>query len=216
MATLSGATYGRLLAPMRGPSFSMYFMKPRLLVLLLCASLIPAVQAVAKTILPDSCGEEDVKFDASTLKNQPATLPPPAGDAQIVFVEEQNARASFHLVTVRYGVDGNWAGANYGDSYFVLNVAPGIHHLCVNAQGDKKAVGVTSFTAEAGKVYYYEASTTVTRSGGGMVTMTGAGGTSTGMAAGSVNKFFQFTQLSEDEGRYRIKAWKLATWKTNK
>ena len=195
MATLSGATYGRLLAPMRGPSFSMYFMKPRLLVLLLCASLIPAVQAVA---------------------NQPATLPPPAGDAQFVFVEEQNARASFHLVTVRYGVDGNWAGANYGDSYFVLNVAPGIHHLCVNAQGDKKAVGVTSFTAEAGKVYYYEASTTVTRSGGGMVTMTGAGGTSTGMAAGSVNKFFQFTQLSEDEGRYRIKAWKLATWKTNK
>jgi hypothetical protein len=119
------------------------------------------------------------------------------------------------MVTVRYGVDGNWAGANYGDSYFVLNVTPGIHHLCVNAQGDKKAVGVTSFTAEAGKVYYYEASTTVTRSGGGMVTTHGPNGaTGTGMAPGSVNKVFQFNQLSEDEGKYRVKAWKLATWKS--
>jgi hypothetical protein len=36
------------------------------------------------------------------------------------------------------------------------------------------------------------------------------------MAAGSINKVFQFTQLSEDEGKYRIKAWKLATWKTGK
>jgi len=192
-------------------------MKSRVLLLLLCASLVPAVCARAKTILPDACGDESVKFDVDTLKNQPAPEPPPAGSAQIVFVEEQNARASFHLVTVRYGVDGNWVGANYGDSYFVLNVAPGVHHLCVNAQGDKKAVGVTSFTAEAGKVYYYEASTTVTKTGGGMVTTHGANGAvRTGMAPGSVDKFFQFTQLSEDEGKYRIKAWKLATWKTNK
>ncbi|MGA2890594.1 MAG: hypothetical protein ABSE51_21375 [Terracidiphilus sp.] len=190
-------------------------MTPRLVVLLLCASLLSAVQARAKTILPDSCGDEKIKFDVSTLKNQPAPEPPPAGSAQIIFVEEQNARASFHMITVRYGVDGNWVGANYGDSYFVLNVTPGIHHLCVNAQGDKKAVGVTSFTAEAGKVYYYEASTTVTRSGGGMVTTHAANGaTGTGMAPTSVNTFFQFTQLSEDEGKYRIKAWKLATWKT--
>jgi hypothetical protein len=192
----------------------MIAMNPRLAVLLLCAALFPAVQSRAKTILPDACGDDSVKFDVTALKNQPAPEPPPAGSAQIVFVEEQNARASFHLITVRYGVDGNWAGANYGDSYFALNVTPGIHHLCVNAQGDKKAVGVTSFTAEAGKVYYYEASTTVTRSGGGVVTMNGPGGPSTGMAPGSINKLFQFTQLSEDEGKYRIKAWKLATWKS--
>jgi hypothetical protein len=192
-------------------------MNPRLALLLLCASLLPAAQAWSKTILPDSCGDDNVKFDVSTLKNQPAPEPPPAGSAQIVFVEEQNARASFHMITVRYGVDGNWAGANYGDSYFVLNVAPGVHHLCVNAQGDKKAVDVTSFTAEAGKVYYYEASTTVTRSGGGLVTVQGANGqTGTGMAPRSVDKFFKFTQLSEDEGKYRIKAWKLATWKSKK
>jgi hypothetical protein len=187
-------------------------MNLKFLVLLLCASLVPAVQARAKTVLPDACGDDSVKFDVSTQKDQPAPEPPPAGSAQIVFVEEQNARASFHMVTVRYGVDGNWVGANYGDSYFVLNVTPGVHHLCVNAQGDKKAVGMTSFTAEAGKVYSYEASTTVTRSGGGMVTMTGAHGTSTGMAPGSMSKIFQFNLLSEDEGKYRIKAWKLATW----
>jgi len=189
--------------------------KPALFLLLLCASLLAAVQASAKTILPDACGDENTKFNVSTLKDQPAPEPPPAGSAQIIFVEEQNARASFHMVTVRYGVDGNWAGANYGDSYFVANVTPGVHHLCVNAQGDKKAIGVTSFTAEAGKVYYYEASTTVTKSGGGTVTTMGANGAmSHGTAPSSMNKFFEFKQLSEDEGQYRIKAWKLATWKT--
>lgn len=186
-------------------------MNPRIFVLLLCASLLPSVCAHAKTILPDACGDDSIKFDVSTLKDQPAPQPPPAGSAQIIFVEEQNARASaFHMITVRYGVDGNWAGANYGDSYFVLNVTPGVHHLCVNAQGDKKAVGMTSFTAEAGKIYYYEASTTVTGTGTREV------GTAHGSApiANPVNKVFQFNQLSEDEGKYRIKAWKLATWKT--
>jgi hypothetical protein len=194
----------------------MVAMNPRLVVLLLCASLVPAVQARAKdkTILPDACGDDKVKFEVSTLKDQPAPEPPPAGSAQIIFVEEQNVKGGFHFVTVRYGVDGNWVGANYGDSYFAVNVTPGIHHLCVNAQGDKKAVGMTSFTAEAGKVYYYEASTTLTGSPGSMVTTHGANGaTSTGMVPGSVSKFFQFNQLSEDEGKYRIKAWKLATWK---
>jgi hypothetical protein len=192
-------------------------MKSRLVLLLLSASLLSAVYARAKTILPDACGDDSIKFDVSTQKNQPAPEPPPAGSAQIIFVEEQNERASFHLVTVRYGVDGNWVGANYGDSYFVLNVTPGVHHLCVNAQGNKKAVGVTSFTAEAGKVYYYEARTTVTTSGGGMVTTHGPNGaTGTGFAPGSIDKTFQFNELSEDEGKYRIKAWKLATWKSNK
>jgi hypothetical protein len=27
---------------------------------------------------------------------------------------------------------------------------------------------------------------------------------------------FGFVQLDEDTGKYRIKAWKLATWQTNK
>ena len=183
---------------------------------LFLACLACAPLASAKTILPDACGDDSIKFDVSTKKDQPPPTPPAEGKAQIVFVEEQNARASFHLVTVRYGVDGNWVGANYGDSYFVLDITPGVHHLCVNAQGDKKAVGVTSFTAEAGKVYYYEASTTVIRSGGGMITTSGPNGPSTGMAPSSVNKSFQFNQLTEDEGKYRVKAWKLATWKTNK
>ncbi len=193
-------------------------MKTKFVLLLLCFSLATAFQAKAKTILPDACGDESIKFDVKTEKNQPAPAPPDVGKAQIIFVEEQNVRTSFfHMITVRYGVDGEWAGANYADSYFVVNVAPGVHHLCVNAQGNKKAVGVTSFTAEAGKVYYYEASTTVTSSGGGMVTTHNANGTTgSGMAAGSINENFQFNLLSEDEGKYRIKAWKLATWKTNK
>ncbi|MGA3159626.1 MAG: hypothetical protein ABSC77_00300 [Terracidiphilus sp.] len=46
-------------------------MNPRLVVLLLCAPLL-AVCARAKTILPDACGDDSVKFEVSTLKNQPA------------------------------------------------------------------------------------------------------------------------------------------------
>ena len=35
-------------------------MKPNLALLLVCASLVPAVQARAKTVLPDACGDDSV------------------------------------------------------------------------------------------------------------------------------------------------------------
>jgi hypothetical protein len=113
------------------PPFTMVAMKARLVLLLLCASLLSAVQARAKTILPDACGDDKVKFDVTTQKNQPAPAPPADGKAQIVFVENQEAKATLHYVTVRYGVDGAWAGANYGNSYFAVTIDPGVHHLCV-------------------------------------------------------------------------------------
>ncbi|MGD0801106.1 MAG: hypothetical protein ABR906_07315 [Terracidiphilus sp.] len=190
-------------------------MKARLVLLFLCASLLASMQARATTILPDACGDDDINFDVKTLKDQPPPAPPPDGKAQIVFVEEQNQRAgTFTFATVRYGVDGAWVGANHGDSYFVLNIAPGVHHLCASGQRyGKEAVGLTTFTAESGKVYYFDANMMVTRSGGGFVSVSGALGTSTGMAPGSVNTAFRFTQLSDDDGQYRVKAWKLATWK---
>jgi hypothetical protein len=100
---------------------------PRLFALLLCASLVCAVPAHAKTILPDACGDDSVKLDVTTKKNQPAPAPPEAGKAQIVFSESGGLIA-------RFGMDGSWVGANDRDSYFAVEVAPGEHHLCLSFQ----------------------------------------------------------------------------------
>jgi len=181
----------------------MVAMKPRVVVMLICASLLAAVQASAKTILPDACGDDSIKFDVSAKKNQPPPAPPADGKAQIVFIENENQMIGpFMYATIRFGMDGAWVGANNNNSYFVVNVDPGVHHLCVSWQSAvgriKKAIDVAKVTAEAGKIYYFAADVKVTAAG-----------------EHNVNIDFGLSQLDDDEGAYRVKAWKLATWKTN-
>jgi hypothetical protein len=182
----------------------MVAMNPRLVVLLLFASLLP-VCARANTILPDACGDDGVQFDVKTQNNQPLPAPPPAGKAQIVFIENEDGPIAVELVkpmyaTVRFGLDGAWVGANYNNSYFVVNVDPGVHHLCVSWQSSlgmlKKSVDMASFTAEAGKVYYFAAQINP--------------------GDKNENPTLVLSQLDDDAGQYRVKAWKFATWKTNK
>jgi hypothetical protein len=195
-------------------------MNPKLVLLLFCASLVTAAQAGAKTILPDACGDNNVNFDVHAESNQPAPDLPAPGKARIIFVEDQDSRgAHFSYFTVRYGVDGTWVGANYGSSYFALTVDPGLHHLCVSAQGGKHKVQVASFTAEAGKVYYFSASIAISGgSAGAMIPATmGPNGAMSGggmVPRTKPTELFSLSQLNEDEGKYRVKAWKLATWKS--
>ena len=122
-------------------------------------------------------------------------------------------------------MDGAWVGANNGNSYFALTVDPGEHHLCASWQSSvsraKKNIDVGSFTAEAGKVYYFAANISMTGGGGGgMVAPTmGPNGAMTGggMVRGApLDIFFNLAQLTEDEGKYRVKAWKLSTSKPSK
>jgi hypothetical protein len=188
----------------------MVAMNPRLVVLLLCASLIPAMQARAKTktILPDACGDDSIKFDVTPFSrnNMPPPAPPEAGKAQIIFVGSVPYEDK-GFPTIRFGVDGAWAGATKDNSYFAVTVDPGVHNLCVSAQGTMHAIAapakdfvdMASVTAEPGKVYYFMAAFNVIggRNGGGVAS-------------------FGLTQLNEAEGRYRVKAWKLATWTTDK
>lgn len=191
-------------------------MKPRLVLFLLCFSCAFSVCARAKTILPDACGDDGVKFDVKTEKNQPPPAPPAAGKAQIVFIENGSRGLN---PTIRYGVDGVWAGANHGDSYFAITVDPGVHHLCVSVESHlkvlKKSVDALSMTAEPGKVYYFAASIGEVGGGGYVAPTMGPNGLSGGgMVMGGGNLAFAFTQLNQDEGQYRVKAWKLATWKS--
>jgi hypothetical protein len=173
-------------------------MKPRLSAFFLCASLALAVQARA-TVLPDACGDDKIKFDVATKNHPPAPAPPADGKAQIVLIENENHMIGpFMTATVRFGMDGAWVGANNNNSYFVVPVEPGAHHLCVSWQSAlpmlKKSIDVASFTAEPGKVYYFAATVKVTPTGDNNATYD-----------------FSLAPLDDDEGKYRVKAWKLAT-----
>ena len=58
----------------------------------------------------------------------------------------------------------------------------------------KKSIDMASFTAEPGKVYYFAANVIVTPTGENNATFD-----------------FNLSQLDEDAGQYRPKAWKVAT-----
>ncbi len=172
-------------------------MKPGLRALVLCASLACAGRAWATT-LPDSCGDDKVKFDVKTETGQPLPARPAEGKAVIIFIENQNQMITpFHYATVRFGMDGTWVGANKGDSYFALTVASGVHHLCASWQSDletlKKSVKATCFNAEAGQVYYFAGEIVASRDA----------------------LIFNFSELNEDEGKYQVKSLKLSTSKPN-
>jgi hypothetical protein len=173
-------------------------MKPQFIASFLCVPLVFALQARA-TILPDACGDDKVTFNVAERANQPPPAPPAAGKAQIVFIENENQMIGpFMYATVRFGLDGAWVGANNNNSYFVVNVDPGAHHLCVSWQSSlsmlKKSIDVASFTAEPGKVYYFAANVKVIPTGDNNATYD-----------------FALSQLDDDQGKYRVKAWKLAT-----
>jgi len=197
-------------------------MKPTSVLLFLCSALVFAVQAQAKTILPDACGDDSVKFNVKTEKDQSPPAPPPAGKAQIVFINDAKGWSA------RYGMDGAWVGANEGNSYFAVTVDPGERHLCVDYHVSAAYLGtlkqqnmlVASVTTEAGKVYYFQSVVGVTGgSGGGIVppTMAANGQFSGGgfvQGNGGGMPVFSFGRLDDDTGKYRVKAWKLATWKS--
>lgn len=181
-------------------------MKSKVGVLLLFASLSLGVQARTR-ILPDACGDDKVKFNISKQKDQPAPAAPETGKAQIVFVntvEKENVGGWSGVACLgcgnptRIGVDGAWAGAVKDKSYFAFPVDPGEHHLCASQQGTKN-VDMTTFTAEPGKVYYYEVKVTAKRNGDRFV-----------------DKSFELKPLSEDEGKYRVKISDLSTAVPNK
>jgi hypothetical protein len=179
-------------------------MKSSLVVLLACVSLISAIQARAKTILPDACGDDGVKFAVASQKSSSAPAPPAAGKALIVFAENENQPLGpFMHATIRFGLDGAWAGANNSNSYFTVTVDPGVHHVCASWQSVlhmlNKSIDVASFTAEPGKTYYFAANVKVIPVGDNQATYD-----------------FSLSQLGDDAGQYRLKAWKLATWTTNK
>ena len=208
------------------PQFKMVAMKSRLVVLLLCAALLPAVQASAKdkVILPGACGDDSIKFEVKAQKDQPPPAPPAGGKAQIIFSGWTN-------FVVRYGLDGSWIGATEGRSYFAVSVDSGVHHLCVSPQSSipllQQSSRAASFTAESGKIYYFMAFSPEPGQAYafGKKTMVisewtnTAPGTNLGVTNGGGSltlDSFNLLSMDETDGSSQVKSWKLAISKPKK
>ena len=130
------------------------------LIFFLLASPALAQNGAAATAALSACGPADVKFDVNMDQTQPVTEPP-TGKALVYMIEDGGQGTEFGGITVRVGLDGAWIGANKENSYFTFSVSPGEHHLCSNWQSGLKTFAVyhslASFTAEAGKIYYFRA-----------------------------------------------------------
>jgi uncharacterized protein (DUF2147 family) len=180
-------------------------MKPTLVMLLLCVCHLSTVEARA---LPDSCGKEDTNFKVTAQLNPPPLASPEAGKAQIVFLETENTGGQFINPgdEARIGVDGAWTGATKGDSYFVIAMSPGQHHLCVNLvkndDSEWNGTAVTSVNVEQGKVYYYRVKILHLRIGG--------------WPTGDTIQSLDLTLVNEDEGKYLINTIALAIAKPGK
>jgi hypothetical protein len=181
--------------------------------LIFCLFLSPAAWA-GKLILPDACGDNKTEFNVKTDKNQPTPAVPDAGKAQIVFIENIDKPSGCKMEatgscnpTLRLGIDGAWVGATKGESYFAVSVDPGMHHLCTN---NGKNVGMDSITAEAGKVYYYEATVAI-KATRGRYSGFGTGGQIQSGSVTEIDKEFTFGKVSDDEAQYRMKVSAVAT-----
>jgi hypothetical protein len=121
------------------------------------------------------CGPNNVQFEVKTDKKQHPTAQPEAGKA-LVFVigDTWGDHVAVHVGTppTRFGIDGKWVGANGYRSYFFFAVDPGGHFLCTNVQAIieravKSSTAARSFTAEAGKSYYFRTVTPDAGASGG-------------------------------------------------
>ncbi|MGA8307057.1 MAG: hypothetical protein WB723_15385 [Candidatus Acidiferrales bacterium] len=138
-----------------------------MLLAVLFASPALAQNAPTDPLMAAGCGANDVRFDVKTDKKQHPTGQPEAGRALVYVIGDSFCdHESFHIGTLptRFGVDGTWVGANGYRSYFFFLVEPGEHRLCTNMQSKlqrqvKSSTAATSFTAEAGKSYYFKTRT---------------------------------------------------------
>lgn len=114
------------------------------------------------------CGDPATKFEVKT-SSQHSPIQPEPGKAVVIVVEDDSTFNSTPKPTTRVGLDGEWMGANHGNSFLSFAVDPGVHHLCASWQ-PQAALGlagvttlkkmsrrsaVTSFTAAAGSLYYF-------------------------------------------------------------
>ncbi|MFZ0298487.1 MAG: hypothetical protein WAM13_09080 [Candidatus Sulfotelmatobacter sp.] len=127
-------------------------MKSALVVLLFVASAFGQTPSGPST---SACGPKSDSFQAKVDKSPHTSAQADPEKALIYFLQEKGSDA--FAVTTRIGIDGAWVGANKNSSYFAASVVPGEHHVCASVQSYRgHPVGLVHFTAEAGKIYYFD------------------------------------------------------------
>ena len=102
-----------------------------------------------KDLEQKACPQADVKFDAETDKSI-HPVPEPAPGKAMVFVIRPTMYG--HKIQTKLAMDGQWVGSNRGNNYLHIEVEPGEHYVC--SQAENKSV--LSFKAEPGKTYYLQ------------------------------------------------------------
>ena len=100
---------------------------------LVCAVVMIVASTLAQSQTPDlrtqaGCGPATTQFDVKTDKNQHAVERPDAGKALVYAIVDEKRDPTVKQigdVTTRVGLDGNWVGANHGESYFSFAVVSG-------------------------------------------------------------------------------------------
>ena len=118
-------------------------------------------QQPAQDRLASACGLANVNYKVSLDRSQHAPVPPEAGKALVYFLQDDGSGVGGTTLgspTTKYSVDGAWAGANHGNSWFAVAVAPGEHHVCSALQSSLiQRRELAHFIAEAGKSYFFRA-----------------------------------------------------------
>ena len=146
------------------------------ILVLLCAAPVFAQNQPNITSTPPVCGPDGSRFNVKTESRQHPTGQPAAGKALVYFLEDDDNFNSVPKPTTRMSVDGSWAGATHGNSYFYVSVDPGEHHLCAVWQSavdfsSGRQSALAHFTADSGGVYYFRVENSWGVSGVPSVTM---------------------------------------------
>lgn len=109
------------------------------------------------SLLNRACGPATEKFSVHLQKSGSPLGTAPPNLSRIVFVSESLTQASCRFTVSRVGVDGRWIGATCVGGYFVVDIAPGVHHLCANYQHARipKFTALLSGVFTPGSTHYY-------------------------------------------------------------
>jgi hypothetical protein len=137
----------------------------RVALIALCFTAFAFAQA-SSAISPTACGPDNISFKVNLDESQHRLTQPDPGKAQIYFIHDAGSGSLIAYPTVKVALDGEWIGANHGNSYFSVAIDPGQHHICINLQSSlvEQRVELAHFTANADSVYYFRTRLVMSRS----------------------------------------------------
>lgn len=96
-----------------------------------------------------ACGPSDAHHSQRTEK-EPQTLPAQPPDKGLIYVIRPTHYGA--AIQTKLAVDGKWVGINRENNYFYVELDPGPHYFCSQAENHS----LLSLVVEAGKTYYLQ------------------------------------------------------------